>query len=287
MASSVSVPSVVSLPYSCPPHLDKWVAATRMRLLREAVDRTAMLKLVGEFEGDDTLYHEEMKRVAACEEVAMAAVPEAEKAVVAEVRTELAAEWNYARIQRENQPLVQYLHPTSAEDERLIELYFTLHRSRTDILSLSGERGTHGCSRGLEPEWYTATAHLSGSYMRSLQECGGELCYFRAFTDPALAVGDDNWRRIVHGATNAEMAADKAKWSIWEALEADYVAKGKSLALAFKGLAWTTKVDLVRFAKNKTVLTHITCEMTKHQRRRLMEEASNKNEKEAPGWVDW
>jgi hypothetical protein len=264
--------------YSIPPHLNERVASARVAILRTTKDEEALARHIASFEADDALFYALEARVAAREVAAFAKVPAAEAAIVAELRREMSHSWKF----QQNDPIepAQYTF-ISPEDVALITLYFELHKDHLDIISLSGLRGSHGASGRMDPEWRKAIAHLPPNHQRSLLERGGELCYVRSRVNPHLAPGSDEWRRIVYGASDAEMAAYNKHELAWELEKEAYIEmgreKGKILWPLFKQLSFSTQVDLLRFAKNEAITWGIKYQIDEEQLFKLMEEVLDRN----------
>ena len=223
--------------YTFPPHLlyNPRVTQVRKLILRKAVG-DVLDREIAAFQADDAITAAEEAATQAHEDVAAARVPAAEVAIATEIRQALATVWDYGRL-RDLYPQEACLSLT-AEEEALIEFYVAL------------------CLQPYQKEkWMTATAHLSAEQRRSL-EWRGERIYHFSRLYPLLP-SDPEWIRIVHGPTASEMAAEKAAQRAWAAQEVAYEATGLRLAPLFKGLSFSTRVDLQRFAKNKTVLEYI------------------------------
>ena len=207
----------------------------RQLILRKAVG-DVLDREIAAFQADDAEVAAETAAIQAHEDVAAARVPAAEVAIATEIRQALATVWDYGRL-RDLYPLEACL-PLTAEEEALIEFYVAL------------------CLQPYQKEkWMAATAHLLPEKRRSLEWRGERIYHFSRLYP--LVPSDPEWIRIVRGPTDSEMAADKALHAIWAAQEVAHEATGLRLAPLFKGLCFSTRVDLQRFAKNKTVLDYI------------------------------
>jgi len=209
------------------------VTQVRRLILRKAVG-DMLEREIAAFQADDAEMAAEVAALLAHQEAAAEAVSAAEVAAASEIRQALASVWDYGRL-CDLYPLEAQWSPT-AEEESLIEFFVAQGPYHTE-------------------NWITATAHLSAEQRRSLEWRGERIYHFsRRFP---LQPSDPEWIRIVRGPTDAEMATEKEQHRVWAAQEVANEATGLRLAPLFKGLSFSTRVDLQRFAKNKTVMDYI------------------------------
>jgi hypothetical protein len=128
-------------------------------------------------------------------------------------------------------------HPTTPEEERILELY---------AMPRPGERWNEAQRR-----WDEGTAPLTEEQRKRLEDRRMALYNF-SYREP-LVPGEPEWIRIVRGPTDEEAAAEIKQLADWAAQEEAYILLGQRLAPLFKTLSVSTKADLFRFRKNRTV----------------------------------
>lgn len=213
-------------------------AELRLCLLRRASvpgKEKELAELIEEFEIVDD--HEASKE-ASMEAFALTAassVPVAEAAAAAEIREALSARWNYRLLCGEHPVPVR--HPTTPEEERILELY---------AMPRPEERWNEAQRR-----WDEGTASLTEEQRKRLGDRRMALYNF-SYREP-LVPGEPEWIRIVRGPTDEEAAAKMKQLADWAEKEEAYIARGRHLAPLFKTLSISTKADLFRFRKNRTV----------------------------------
>jgi len=209
-------------------------AELRLCLLRRA-SVPGKEKELAELISDFKIVDEHEKEDSASAFAAASSVPAAETAAAAEIREALSARWNYRLLCGEHPVPVR--HPTTPEEERILELY---------AMPRPEERWNEAQRR-----WDEGTAPLTEEQRKRLGDRRMALYNF-SYREP-LVPGEPEWIRIVRGPTDEEAAAEIKQLADWAAREEAYILLGQRLAPLFKTLSVSTKADLFRFRKNRTV----------------------------------
>ena len=226
--------------YSLPARFlyDRKTAELRLCLLRRASapgKEKELAELIADFKDDDDHAASKEASTEAFAAAVASSVPVAEAAAAAEIREALSARWNYRLLCGEHPMPVR--HPTTPEEERILELY---------AMPRPGERWGEAQRR-----WEEGTVHLTEEQRKRLGDRRGALYDF-SYREP-LQPGEPEWIRIVRGPTEEEAAAVMKQRAEWAEKEEAYILLGQRLAPLFKTLSVSTKADLFRFRKNRTV----------------------------------